>query len=170
MKPFDLEYDTYKNPKEGKTYISPQIPSGNDENDMIRIVTRGIDQNESYEMVKVKNEILLRTTPGGRNIIKAKLFEKNNKIFVLSIQEYTASTGNPHKLGFSFIGDEITKLFNYLRDVQTMRFGSNRYQRLIDEDIEHIELTTDQATNFIQKNFDYPEKPLKYKHIRRISD
>ena len=24
--------------------------------------------------------------------------------------------------------------------------------------------------DFIIKNFDYPEKPLKYKHIRRISD
>lgn len=24
--------------------------------------------------------------------------------------------------------------------------------------------------NFYLKNFDYPEKPLKYKHIRRISD
>ena len=24
--------------------------------------------------------------------------------------------------------------------------------------------------NFNSKNFDYPEKPLKYKHIRRISD
>ena len=23
---------------------------------------------------------------------------------------------------------------------------------------------------FYNKNFDYPEKPLKYKHIRRISD
>jgi len=23
---------------------------------------------------------------------------------------------------------------------------------------------------FMKKNFDYPEKPLKYKHIRRISD
>lgn len=23
---------------------------------------------------------------------------------------------------------------------------------------------------FIKKNFDYPEKTLKYKHIRRISD
>ena len=23
---------------------------------------------------------------------------------------------------------------------------------------------------FVHKNFDYPEKPLKYKHIRRISD
>jgi len=24
--------------------------------------------------------------------------------------------------------------------------------------------------HFYRKNFDYPEKPLKYKHIRRISD
>ena len=24
--------------------------------------------------------------------------------------------------------------------------------------------------SFCMKNFDYPEKPLKYKHIRRISD
>ena len=24
--------------------------------------------------------------------------------------------------------------------------------------------------HFFDKNFDYPEKPLKYKHIRRISD
>lgn len=24
--------------------------------------------------------------------------------------------------------------------------------------------------HFYPKNFDYPEKPLKYKHIRRISD
>ena len=24
--------------------------------------------------------------------------------------------------------------------------------------------------DFYDKNFDYPEKPLKYKHIRRISD
>lgn len=26
------------------------------------------------------------------------------------------------------------------------------------------------SINFHLKNFDYPEKPLKYKHIRRISD
>ena len=24
--------------------------------------------------------------------------------------------------------------------------------------------------SYLHKNFDYPEKPLKYKHIRRISD
>lgn len=152
MKPFDLDYDTYKNPVEGKTYISPPIQNEYGENATIRIVTRGIDQPESYEVAKEKGEILLRTTSGGKNIITAKVFEKSNRIHVLNIQQYTSATGNPHKLGFAFIGEEITKLFNFIRDVQTMRFGSERYQRLNDEDIKHIELTDYQAESFFQKN------------------
>ena len=152
MRPIDSDYDTYKNPAEGKTYISPQITNQYGEAATIRIVTRGIDQPESYEMAKEKGEILLRKTPGGKNIITAKVFETSRKIHVLNIQEYTAATGNPHKLGFAFIGDEITKLFNFIRDVQTMRFGSKRYQRLADEDIEHIELTDSQALTMFQQN------------------
>lgn len=152
MKIYDSDYDSYKNPIEGKTYISPPIENEFGDAGTIRIVTRGIDQSESVEMVKVKGEILLRETTGGKNIISAKVFEKSRKIHVLNIQQYTAATGNPHKLGFAFIGDEITKLFNFIRDVQTMRFGSDRYQRLNDEDIEHIELTDTQAASFIQKN------------------
>lgn len=33
-----------------------------------------------------------------------------------------------------------------------------------------IILVGDIVSYYIEKNFDYPEKPLKYKHIRRISD
>ena len=128
MKIYDSDYDSYKNPIEGKTYISPPIENEFGDAGTIRIVTRGIDQSESVEMVKVKGEILLRKTTGGKNIISAKVFEKSRKIHVLNIQQYTAATGNPHKLGFAFIGDEITKLFNFIRDVKTMRFGSDRYQ------------------------------------------
>lgn len=37
--------------------------------------------------------------------------------------------------------------------------------------ISELDLNTDaQETICGWKNFDYPEKPLKYKHIRRISD
>ena len=145
MKIFYLDYDTYKNPIEGRTYISPPIQNEFGEVGTIRIVTRGIDQTESYEIARVKGEILLRKTTGGKNIITAKVFEDSRKIHVLIIQEYTASNGNPHKRKFAFIGDEITKLFNFIRDVQTMRFGSERYQRLSDDDISHIELTNTQA-------------------------
>lgn len=34
---------------------------------------------------------------------------------------------------------------------------------------EHLEAIK-RFIAFLRKNFDYPEKPLKYKHIRRISD
>ena len=35
-------------------------------------------------------------------------------------------------------------------------------------DTEYIQ--DEEKEKFSLKNFDYPEKPLKYKHIRRISD
>lgn len=144
--------DSYENPIEGKTYISPPIKNSYGADETIRIVTRAIDFPESYEMVKIKDEVVLRETPGGKNIITAKVFENSRNIHVLNIQEYTAKTGNPHKLGFAFIGEEITKLFNFIRDVQTMQFGSKRYQRLSDEDIENIELTDKQAQRIVEEN------------------
>ena len=58
------DYDTYKNPVEGKTYISPSLENGYGESGTIRIVTRGIDQTESYEFAKIKGETVLRRTPG----------------------------------------------------------------------------------------------------------
>lgn len=40
-----------------------------------------------------------------------------------------------------------------------------------DEVSEHFGYQGDNiGDNISYKNFDYPEKPLKYKHIRRISD
>lgn len=155
------DYDTYKNPIEGKTYISGPIPNqyGDIEKE-IRIVTRGIDSNEHYKMLKEKGEVLLRQTPKGKNIITAKVFTDNNQIHVLNIQEYTASTGNPHKLGFAFVNDEITKLYSFIRDVQTMRFGSQRYQKLADEDIEHIDLSDVQALKLIEKNYELFSKVM----------
>ena len=75
MKSFNLnrdpDYDTYKNPTEGKTYISPPMKNQFGESATIRIVTRGIDQQESYEVAKEKGEVLLRKTPGGKKIITA---------------------------------------------------------------------------------------------------
>ena len=154
-------YDTYKNPIEGKTYISGPIKNqyGDTEKE-IRIITRGIDSEEQYKMFKEKDEILLRQTTKGKNIIIAKVFTDNNQIFVLNIQEYTAATGNPHKLGFAFVGDEITKLYSFIRDVQTMRFGKQRYQKLSDEDVEHIDLTDVQVLKLIEENYELFSKVM----------
>ncbi|WP_330619001.1 hypothetical protein [Extibacter sp. GGCC_0201] len=51
------------------------------------------------------------------------------------------------------------------------------YRKLTTKELETFidmrinQLREEGATKDIEcKNFDYPEKPLKYKHIRRISD
>jgi hypothetical protein len=144
--------DSYKNPIEGTTYISPQIKNTYGDKGTVRLITRAIEQSESYTFAKIKNEIVLRETPGGKNIIKARVLEDPRGIIVLSIQEYTPATGVPHKASFAFIGEEIPKLFQFMKDVITMQFGSKRYQRLSDDDIEHIEITDSQALQIFQHN------------------
>ena len=145
------DIDSYKEPIEGKTYISPPIKNSHDER-IVRLVTRAIDQTESYTFTKIKNEIVLRETPGGKNVIKATVYEDPRNISVLHIQEYTPSTGSPHKARFAFIGEEIPKLFQFIKDIITMQFGSQRYQRLSDNDIEHIEITDKQALQLFNQN------------------
>jgi len=146
------DVDSYKDPIEGKTYISPPIKNSYNVEKNVRLVTRAIDQTESYTFAKINKEIVLRETPGGKNIIRATVFEDPRDISVLSIQEYTPATGSPHKSSFAFIGEEIPKLFNFIKDVITMQFGSQRYQRLSDDDIEHIEITGSQALQMFLHN------------------
>lgn len=146
------DVDSYKNPIEGKTYISPPIKNSYGDERIVRLVTRAIDQTESYTFAKIKKEIVLRETLGGKNVIRATVYEDPRGISVLSIQEYTPSTGSPHKASFAFIGEEIPKLFKFIKDVMTMQFGSQRYQRLSDVDIEHIEITDSQALQMFLHN------------------
>lgn len=148
-------FDSYENPVDGKTYISPPIINQyGDVNKEIRIVTRGIDSEETVKLIKEKKEILLRRTGSGKYIITAKVFSDDNSIFVLNIQKYTAETGNPHKLGFAFMGDEITKLYSFIKDVQSMRFNSDRYQRISDDEIEHLDLSSNQLSQIIGNNYE----------------
>ena len=77
-----MNQDSYMDPIEGKTYISPSIKNKYGIEDSIRIVTRAIDSKETYEMVKIKDEIVLRETVGGKNIITAKVFEGSRNILV----------------------------------------------------------------------------------------
>ena len=142
-------FDSYKNPQEGKKYISPPFENPNGS---VRVVTGAIDQTDSYTFTKIKKEIVLRVTPGGKNVIKATLFENPRKISVLSIQEFTANTGSPHKASLSFIGEEIPKLYSFIQDVLNMQLGSQQNQPLSDNDINHIEITDSQALQMFLHN------------------
>ena len=84
--------DNYKEPVEGKTYVSPQLNDFQNPERKVRIITKGIEAQESYAFATIKGEIVLRLTGGNTKKIVAKLFEDNRQIFVLSIQGYNPAT------------------------------------------------------------------------------
>ena len=51
----------------------------------------------------------------------------------------------------------------------TRKCRINASERLL-KSAKFVEFLNVYYSIFVIKNFDYPEKPLKYKHIRRISD
>ncbi|MBR3250861.1 MAG: DUF4263 domain-containing protein, partial [Erysipelotrichaceae bacterium] len=84
--------------------------------------------------------------------IKATVYEDNRQIKVLTIQDYTPITDNPHKNGHSFIGNEINKLYSLIKDTQTIKFDSEKYRVLSDDDIEHLNLNDQQAIKIVSNN------------------
>lgn len=51
--------DDYKNPKEGKTYISPSLKAFGDTDRKVRIASKVINSPDSYAFGTVKQEIIL---------------------------------------------------------------------------------------------------------------
>src|SRR5262245_60643334 len=102
--------DNFENPLPGNTYISPALSSFGDPGRKIRIATKLLDQPSTYAYAQERGEVVLRQKDGAKTTIRAKFFEDDRNLFVLSIQGYTVATTKPHNASFAFVGDEIGKL------------------------------------------------------------
>lgn len=116
--------DSYENPLPGKTYISPSLKSFSDPERRVRIATKLLDQPQTYAYAHEKGEMVLRHKDGAKTTITAKFFEDDRGLFVLSIQGYTIATAKPHNASFSFIGDEIGRLVEFINHIQSMPLKS----------------------------------------------
>lgn len=144
--------DSYQNPKPGKTYISPQLDSFGDKERKVRIATKLIEHPETYAFAKINSELVLRHKDGAKSCITAKFFEDDRKVFVLNIQGYTVATDKPHNASFSFIGDEIKKLVEFLHHVQSMPLEGRGPKKITDEDLRRLVLSSNQARAMLQDN------------------
>lgn len=146
--------DDYQNPKAGKTYISPRLDAFGDSNKKVRIASKIIESPDSYAFAKIKDEIVLRHKKNAKSYITAKFFEDTRRIFVLSIQGYTVATDKPHNASFSFVGDEIGKLLEFIRNIQSVNFDSPTRINITDEELNKIILSDSQARNILHENQD----------------
>lgn len=144
--------DNYQNPKSGKTYISQSLNAFGDSQLKVRIASKVIDSSDSYAFALIKDELVLRHKEGAATYIKAKFLEDNRGIFLLNIQGYTVATDKPHNASFSFVGEEIGKLVEFIRNIQSVKLVSTNRINISDEELNRIVLSEAQIKNLIQEN------------------
>jgi hypothetical protein len=144
--------DNYENPKPGKTYISPSLKSFGQQDRKVRIASKIIESPDTYAFANIKDETVLRHKEDAKSYIKATFFEDNRRISVLTIQGYTAATDKPHNASFSFIGDEIGNLLEFLANIQAVTFDSRGSVNITDEELRRLVLSNRQAQNLVQDN------------------
>jgi hypothetical protein len=144
--------DSYENPRPGYTYVSPSLESFGTPGQKIRIATKAIDGDEAFAFAQIKGELVLRHNEGGRNCITAKFFEDDRGIYILSIQGYTAATLKPHNASFSFRGDEIGKLVEFINHIQSMPLKDKKPMRIADEELRRLVLSKAQIAHLMRDN------------------
>ena len=144
--------DNYENPKPGKTYISPSLSAFGQQDRRVRIASKLIVSPGTYAFATVKDEVVLRHKDGAKTNIKATFFEDDRRISVLTLQVYTTATEKPRNVSFSFIGDEIGKLLEFIANIQSVTFNGKGSINITDEELRRIALSSQQARSLVQEN------------------
>lgn len=153
-----IDYEIFLNKKTDKIYMSKaldttQIKSSVEDGVVelsrpFRIISK-ILEGEDHIFVKEGKELVLRITPKARQEIRAKFYEDTRGIFTLQIQKFSSENRNPHQISFSFVGDEIAKLYNFIRNIPLLPIEGEGKQQFDDKYLEKIVLTKDQILKFI---------------------
>jgi hypothetical protein len=144
--------DNYQNPKEGKIYISPRLKDFGKSERNVRIASKVIESDDSYAFVKIKDEVVLRHKKDAKSHITAKFLEDNRGVFMLSIQGYTVATEKPHNASFSFVGSEIGKLLEFIRNIQSLSLNSAAPVNISEDELNNIVLSNTQVKTLLQEN------------------
>ncbi|TYT24963.1 DUF4263 domain-containing protein [Luteimonas viscosa] len=146
--------DNYQNPKPGKTYISPSLPSFGDKSRLVRIASKVLPSTDGYEYARERDDVVLRHKPDAATYISAKFLEDPRKIFVLTVQKFSSESGQPYGTGFSFVGDEIGRFCEFLANIQAVSFENGRQINISDSELRRIALTSHQVKQLVSENED----------------
>lgn len=165
-------YEYFKNKRVDRVYLSKSLEnkqyqrnSNNEITEIIRpfrIISKVIDSAETHQFIKDGKQVSLRITNGERQEIVAKFYEDTRGIFTLNIQKYSIESGKPHNTSFTFVGNEIPVLFNFLRNVAILPIESKEAIKLDDRFVEDLVLTKEQAMQLLKQQPNLLEELLKH--------
>ena len=146
------EYEIHKNKRPDKTYISRSLAFKNQGDRRIRIASKVIDSPETHSFAIEHGEHVIRVTDGGRQEIVAKLYEDNRGVYVLTIQRFTTDTGVPHQTHFSFVGEEIPRLLEFISNLRRVQFKNSDRVNVTDNELKTLLLSPDQIRSVLIQN------------------
>ncbi|MFL0169701.1 Shedu immune nuclease family protein [Tenacibaculum maritimum] len=167
------DFDYFINKKTDTIYLSKSLSTKvyeknengeiNEKVRPIRIASLKMENEETHKFYKKGKEIALRVTPNGTQEIKAKYYEDSKGIFNLTIQKFTTETGSPHNTYFSFRGNEIKTLVNFIKNASSLP-TEDKYNKKFDiNEIVKSNLTKEEIINlsYRKQQIDVFEKLLK---------
>lgn len=110
----------------------------------IRIVSKVFD-GEEHHFLKAGKEIVLRVTENARQEVKARFYEDSREIQTLQFQKFSSPSGSPHNTSFSFTGDEILKLYNFLSNIAILPIRNNYKHTYEDREINDVLISEQQS-------------------------
>ena len=155
------DFDYFINKKTDTIYLSKSLPAKvyerNEDGEInekvrpMRIASLKMENEETHKFYKKGKEIALRITPNGTQEIKAKYYEDSKGVFNLTIQKFTTETGSPHNTYFSFRGDEVKTLQNFISNVSSIPLKDKYNKKLDIKVIEKNEISKSQILEFLKE-------------------
>jgi hypothetical protein len=126
-----------------------------------RIVSKVLNSDEAHIFITEGKELILRITEGGKQEIIIKFYEDTRNIRTVQIQKYNTMDGKPHPYSFSFTGEEINKLYNFIRNIPLLPITSPDKSTFTDEYINEIVLTKEHFLQVFSKHPEIVEEIIK---------
>lgn len=134
----------------GKTFVSRSFSDLAGKK--LRIISQIIDGQEGLKFAFIEREATLRITPAGRYEIKATVLEDDRAIKTLTIQKYSPLTGPHDRQYFSFVGDEINTLIDFLLGIKAVPLADGQKRHLTDKELRELVLDHGQALRVFSQN------------------
>lgn len=162
------DYEYFRNKRPDRVYLSRSLSQKlhrkNKEGDIeeferpFRVVSKVLECAETHQFFKDGKQVSLRITEGARQEIIAKFYEDTRDVFTLQIQRYSVESGTPHNTYFTFVGEEISILYNFLRNIDVLPLSDGQGAKLDDKFVSALELTREQALNLLNSQPDLVEE------------
>ena len=158
----DKDFSFHQRKKQGKTYVSPQIVREavkDDEGNVlipeysIRIASKVFEKSGTDSFAKIKDELVVRRTTGGKQEIKAVFYEDDRGLEKLTFQRYGLDTGNPYKSAhFSFSPNEVEKIIEFLSSLKLLKFKGPLGENATDEQIQELLLDKEKVLRVLHSD------------------